>query len=61
MRYLILISSSVCLAASVAAQGTVRTPDSESAKQRAPQQTVTSGALSLGVTGRRGGEYLSAP
>jgi predicted lipoprotein with Yx(FWY)xxD motif len=58
MRYLILISSFVCLAASAAAQGTLRAPDSKSPKQKAPQQTVTNGALSLGVTGRRGGEYL---
>jgi predicted lipoprotein with Yx(FWY)xxD motif len=58
MRYLFLISSFVCLAASAAAQGTLRAPVSESAKQQAPQQTVTGGALSLGVTGRRNGEYL---
>jgi predicted lipoprotein with Yx(FWY)xxD motif len=58
MRHLVLFIPLAYLVAPAAAQGTLGQLDSGSVQEKAPQQTVINDALSLGVTGRRGREYL---
>jgi len=57
-RYLPLFALVACLASSAAAQDVQNQPVSKSVRQQTPEQIVIGEALSLGLNGRRGREYL---